>query len=456
MSGPSPPLAGAAPRPMPARTGSTIRHGWSKLTRAPVMSLARQAAFLAILLVAWITLKPFPDLSGFGAGDIVTGQEGLTYALFGLLALAAFALVVPEHRTALASCLTPGFLALAAWIAASILWSIDPSTSAKRLSLTVAVVVAAACLPLLARTRDDLRRLLAVASLSLLGLCYLGMILVPDLAIHQPTDTQEPALAGAWRGVFGHKNAAAAVIAMVLFIGVAVFRAGAPVAGAAVVVLASAFLIGSEGKSAIGLTMVVFAITGLFVLVRSLAGRAVLALGAVLLINALTVGTVVSGVLASLVARLPVDTTFTGRAGLWRFAVDSAGERLLIGHGFFAFWRTEATQGLAEGSGDWETSWAGTASHSHNGYLDIVLGLGLVGLALALVVLVLKPLRDFHRATLDEGAASPFAMMFVQIWLFGLLLSAMESFFFDRADSIWVTFLFAVFGLHYLARFRTR
>jgi hypothetical protein len=30
----------------------------------------------------------------------------------------------------------------------------------------------------------------------------------------------------------------------------------------------------------------------------------------------------------------------------------------------------------------------------------------------------------------------------------------MESFFLDRADPLWFTFLLAVFGLHYLARFR--
>lgn len=437
-------------------SGPALRYGWSRMTGAPLADLARPAVFLVILLSAWITLKPFADLSGFGAGDIVTGQEGLTYGLFGFLAVTAIALVASEHRAALVSCLTPGFLALAAWIAVSILWSIDPSTSAKRLSLTVAVVVAAACLPLLARSRDELRGLLTVASLTLLGLCYLGMIVMPDLAIHQATDTQEPALAGAWRGVFGHKNAAAAVIAMVLFMGVAILRAGAQIAGAAIVVAAAIFLWGSEGKSAFGLTLAVLAVTGMFRYVRSLAGKAILALGAVAMLNALTVGTVISEALATLAARLPVDTSFTGRAGLWRFAVDAVGERPMIGYGFFAFWKTEATLDMAEGSGDWETSWAGAASHSHNGYLDTVLGLGIVGLALTLIVLVLKPIRDYHLATRMEGGASPFAMMFVQIWLFGLLLSSMESFFFDRADSIWVTFLFAVFGLHYLARFRTQ
>jgi hypothetical protein len=32
----------------------------------------------------------------------------------------------------------------------------------------------------------------------------------------------------------------------------------------------------------------------------------------------------------------------------------------------------------------------------------------------------------------------------------------MESFLLDRAESMWFTFLLAVFGLHYLARFRVR
>ena len=47
-------------------------------------------------------------------------------------------------------------------------------------------------------------------------------------------------------------------------------------------------------------------------------------------------------------------------------------------------------------------------------------------------------------------------MVFLRIWLFGLYLSSMESFFLDRADPLWFTFLVAMFGLHYLARFRAR
>ncbi len=45
--------------------------------------------------------------------------------------------------------------------------------------------------------------------------------------------------------------------------------------------------------------------------------------------------------------------------------------------------------------------------------------------------------------------------MFLRIWLFGVYIASLESFFLDRADPIWFTFLVAVVGLHYLSRFRT-
>jgi O-antigen ligase len=74
---------------------------------------------------------------------------------------------------------------------------------------------------------------------------------------------------------------------------------------------------------------------------------------------------------------------------------------------------------------------------------------------LLIAALVIKPLKDFHRADLG-GNNGPLTMALLRIWLFGVYLSSMESFFLDRADPLWVTFLLAVFGLHYLARFRLR
>ena len=69
------------------------------------------------------------------------------------------------------------------------------------------------------------------------------------------------------------------------------------------------------------------------------------------------------------------------------------------------------------------------------------------------MLVVIEPLRNFHRADMG-GNNGPLTMALLQIWLFGIYLSSMESFYLDRADPLWFTFLLAVFGLHYLARFR--
>jgi len=84
--------------------------------------------------------------------------------------------------------------------------------------------------------------------------------------------------------------------------------------------------------------------------------------------------------------------------------------------------------------------WAEYASHSHNGYIDTALSNGAAGLALLIAVLVITPLRNFHAA--DRGGNDgPLAMALLRIWLFGLYLSSLESFFLDsrRSDLVHVS-----------------
>jgi O-antigen ligase len=275
-------------------------------------------------------------------------------------------------------------------------------------------------------------------------------LLVPNLSTHLATDAQEPQLAGDWRGTFGHKNVAAAMMAMMVFLGIYVTRMGAQLSGAAIIVLASVFLFNAEGKTSFALIFVVLTLTSMTVVIRSFWLRAVMLLTPLVILSLFTIGTVMSDRLADMAKILPIDTSFTGRTDIWTFALQSLQERLMTGYGFAAFWGSSSMQNLPEGM-----EWAQTASHSHNGYLDTALAMGIPGMVLLIAVLVIAPLRNFHIA--DRGGNSgPLAMALLQIWLFGIYLSSLESFFLDRIDPIWFTFLLAVFGLHYLARFRAR
>jgi len=419
-----------------------------EIRRRQVVDIVRAVTFIGTILLAWLSLHPFEDLSNMQIGDVTTGNELPTYAIFGGLAVLTMALTMRDNMRGLATLLTPAFVLFIGWLCVTVLLSFDPSTSIRRFSLTACVIAVTAGLPLLAKSQHEFMRWLSIAALVLLAACFLGILLAPHLTIHLATDPQEPGLAGNWRGSFAHKNVAAAIMAMLLFYGIAFVRSGRWICGVTVIGLSSLFLFYAAGKSSLTLCFSVLVLTSLTSVIRSFPARAVLLLTPLLLLNMLSVGTVMSDGLAAIANMLPLDSSFTGRVDIWAFALQSLQPKLMTGYGFAAFWGSSAIQSLPEGK-----EWAGFASHSHNGYLDIALGMGLPGLALLIFAIVVKPLRDFQSADLG-GNNGPLAMAFLQVWLFGIYLSSMESFLLDRADAIWITFLTAVFGLHYLARFR--
>ena len=369
---------------------------------------------------------------------------------YAALAVLTLALAMRDNVTALRTLLSPSFVLFAAWLCFTVVLSFDPATSIRRFSLTACVFAVAASLPLLAKSQHELMRWFSIAALTLLAICYLGILLAPHLSIHLATDPQEPGLAGNWRGSFGHKNMAAGIMAMLLFFGIYFVRAGAWIAGVSVIGLASLFLIYSAGKSSLTLCFAVLLLTSLTSVVRSFGARVVMML--------MPLAAFEHAQHRHRDERYACPNCKPVAAGreLYRpyrhlelcaaVAAAAIGDRLrlCLVLGQQRHPELAGRQGVG-----------GFAAHSHNGYLDTALGMGLPGLALLIAAIVVKPLRDFQAA--DQGGNDgPLAMVFLRIWLFGLYLSSMESFFLDRADPMWVTFLIAVFGLHYLARFRAR
>ena len=409
----------------------------------------RGATFVAVLLIAWITLRPFTDLGDAGALDLSSGRETATYVSFAILALLCLGQVIGTDRQGLRCLAVPSFVGLSLWVGVSCITSQDPATSLKRAALCGFAAAAAASLLLLPKGRLHLASLLGLAAGALLALSYCGVIFAPQYAIHQPTDLIEPNLAGNWRGVFAHKNDASAIFSMTAFLGVFVARSGRMAAGCALCAFSLLFVFLSDGKSSTILCCAAFFIS----LMATRRGppllSAAIVIAPLLALNALGLGSVAFPQFASIVAGLPLDATFTGRTEIWRFAMEHVSSRMFLGHGFSAFWNSESVRSAAADAG----SWAGQAAHAHNGYLDAALSMGLPGLALTLWAFVIQPFMDIRRAT-RLGADPALVLTLAQIWLFGIYLSSLESFFFDRSNPIWITFLFAVFGLRYLACYR--
>ncbi|MGQ3356572.1 MAG: O-antigen ligase family protein [Phreatobacter sp.] len=414
---------------------------------AQLMRWARVLVFVGAFLLAWITLEPYADLGSTASLEFAFGQEGTAYAAYGIMAAVAGAVALLTQPRALATLLHPLWIALGAWLSLTVVTSADVSLSLRRLILFGMLAVLTAALFLMPKGRRDLAGLLAAAVGVLVVLSLVGVALFPQFSIHQITDINEPQLAGDWRGVFAHKNTAGAIFAMTIFMMIYAIRTGLVPLGSVLLLLCSVFVLMSGAKSSTMLLVVSLAVSLVVARTRRgwLAGAIAFAPLVVLLV--LGPGTVISKGLGDVIRLLPIDATFTGRADVWELALDKIGERPLTGFGYSAYWALESTRFGQEDT----TQWGGHAAHAHNGYIDAALNMGMPGLLLVVAVFVVWPLRNFLAAR-AKGADPALLLMLLQIWLFGIYVSVLESFLFVRFDPIWITFLFAVFGLHYLAR----
>jgi O-antigen ligase len=416
--------------------------------RVDVWERVRGGVAFAILLAIFITLNPFSDLGDPKVLELSTGNEAATYlTLFLLVALAALLLQL-SGGLPLPLLATRENLLLLGWLlVVSVALSADPGTSARRFVLSFAAFLLAAMLPWLTRgSRHFANLLLAIAALALV-LSYIGVIVAPHLTIHQATDLGEPEIAGDWRGVFGHKNLAASMMAVFIYVGWFAARRGRPLAGALVALAAFVFLLLSGGKSALGLVFIVAAIAFFVARARSVWTQALFAFGPLVLLGSLTVGSVASEAAGALLRALPIDVTFTGRTEIWSFALDSLRAHPWKGYGFEAFWYSAAVRYGAEDS----TRWMVEVATSHNSYVDLALTIGIPGLALVALAFVVAPLRDFHRthATPENVELSRF---FLVLWLFALYLGTFEAFFLSRATPMWFILALAVCGLRYTSQ----
>jgi O-antigen ligase len=232
---------------------------------------------------------------------------------------------------------------------------------------------------------------------------------------------------------------------LLIFIGIFVYRAWNRLAGVLIAVLAGIFLYFTHSKSPINLLPVALLLSYLVPRQRSAFLALGLIVGVPFVLNVLSVGSVMFAPIYYLIAHLMSDPTYTGRNEIWQFALAHVAQRPLFGFGFESFW------GMPDLVTDWNylESWGYRASDAHNGYLNIAVTTGLVGLSLALWWMVAQPFADYRRALAQGGADRPLTILFLQIWIFTLCLGCYESVFFAGGSGMWFLMLAAIIGLRF-------
>ncbi|MEO0529999.1 MAG: O-antigen ligase family protein [Planctomycetota bacterium] len=122
---------------------------------------------------------------------------------------------------------------------------------------------------------------------------------------------------------------------------------------------------------------------------------------------------------AALLGRTEQAGSLTGRVPLWEELSSYAAERLLAGYGYETFWTPERIEAVMK-----TQEWA--LQSAHNGYFDMTLQLGLIGLALGLatVLVSFNLFQSAYARTREAGYAFAYGVI-----AFALTNSLLESHF---------------------------
>lgn len=138
------------------------------------------------------------------------------------------------------------------------------------------------------------------------------------------------------------------------------------------------------------------------------------------------------GVSPDALATMGRDPTVTGRTEVWGWLF-SLVKNPLIGTGFESFWLGPRLEKL------WNIYWW-HPNEAHNGYIEIYINLGWIGVALLAVILAI----GYRTVIAAYRQGLPFANLRLAYFLVGLAYNFSEAAFFKMTAPAWIFFLFAI------------
>jgi O-antigen ligase len=415
---------------------------------------AKAATVVAAILftVAIISFRPFQPAGGgvTEAGAPAAGGDVLNQLGFGGLgAVSIIAILCLADPRRISVLFSPWWLLMLAFVTASVLNAGDPSSAMRTAAFTVIGMITMWAVLVLPRDAEGFSKVLATMALTVIGLSYVGLVVFPDIAIHSAA-SQEPQHAGLWRGLFPHKNMAGPVMACISFAGFYLYRRGWKWIGVGIFVAAMIFVANTGSKTTAGLVPMAILIVAMPSVIGMRRITIILFFAAIAGTALGTVGIVYLDFMKALATDYFPGLTYSGRTALWQFAGEMLVKQPWTGYGFDSFWGTRL---LSDTVQPFDREWdIRTIVHGHNGYVDIALTMGIPALLIAVMTFIVEPARDYMRVP-HKRENIFLADFFMMALLFTTLNAFLESFFFRRADPVWLFVVLSATGLRLVSRF---
>lgn len=420
---PSPPRT--AHYPVQQRIGRL--HVWL-MCLIPCLAFAYPALIQPLIL-----LKPASAYADMNFAANLDNSEGNNLnQVFWILLLCVGLYILRARFTHLVRALSspPGRAVAAFFFVAmcSVTWSSVPDIAVRRLVLELVVVLcsfgAAAMVP---DRRLLLQMLVAISLAAAIANC--GMVVI-----------QPAGRLGGWIGIYAHKNLLGVAAGLFLLFGLYQLAAARSwpgrIVGLALTGAAVALLIASRARTSQGLAVAVPAMAWVTIAIsrrlRAPVPIILLAMASAVLILLLDMAVVGGLSFADLSNLLFGDATFSDRTDIWNFVLYLFRQRPVTGYGYGSFW------GAGNDSAAYQQSsgFLRGLLQAHNGYLDILIETGWVGIATLAMLLIAVP--RVLVATRRNGAEG---WLFVSIFLFETLHNLLESSWYRGFSVQWVAFL---------------
>ena len=263
---------------------------------------------------------------------------------------------------------------LCLWVLASTVWSVDPGETFRRAIALVGTSMVGLYLGMRYEPRQQLRLIALVVGLGAIASLTVGLF-APGIGLAPDTND------GAWQGIYHLKNALGRMMALgvicsaVIFLGQRRNRAVVAV----MFLLSCALLLLSRSATAVVVSFLMMLILPfrrfLYFRIRPLIG----------VMSAVLVALTAVGLWAldhsdQLFEALGKSASLTGRIPLWEYVWKEITQHPIQGYGFGAFWQSWEGERVSDA-----VNWEAAVPHSHNGFLEMWLGIGAVGLAIVLI-----------------------------------------------------------------------
>jgi exopolysaccharide production protein ExoQ len=319
---------------------------------------------------------------------------------------------------------------------ASTMWSQFPTETLPRaIYLTVNVLFTfylAARFP----ARRQMQLIMALGWIVVLS-SIIAAVLFPQYGI----DHQQEGAFGAWIGIFSHKNWCAIMVAFLLS-GAFYLRPSSPLSRfSRIMFIALSLLVIAMSQSRTGwlVTACLLFYVGVTNYLKRYKSKEVLFI-ALFFAGVMIVGValVVQNYTAMMLL-MGKDPTLTGRTKIWTLVLHSISKQPLLGYGYRAFWH-----GLEGESANLSLADQWIVPAAHNGFLDLWLGLGALGVGMA-IYSMLQAIRN--GITCIRGGSSPAAEWYISIIVLTVVANIAELTLMVPDDLAWIIYVLACAGL---------